>query len=284
MQTKQRGSGWSIALVFNLYRIFGYQFIYYLMYPVTFFYFIFADNVKKSLKVYYQHLGYEFNNRVYYEHLRMFAITMVDRFITKASPESYEFIYDDKKRPIEIFQNATILILSHFGGWAASSNSSRTDNTINIVMKEALKGDIKKIEDSLGYKSNTKVIDISQGPIAVSIAIANALMNDEVVAIMGDRASNENAKSALKFLGEDAYFNKNPFEIAYKMRKPIMIYFVIWIGMQKYRVEYIEIIIDYEKEANMAIIEAMQIYVSKYEKLVRKYPNQWLNFYDFWAK
>jgi len=284
MQTKQRGSGWSIRLVFNLYKLFGYKFIYYLMYPVTFFYFIFAGNVKDALRIYYKHLGYEFNNWVYYEHLRMFAITMVDRFITKVSPESYEFVYDNHERIVNVFNHATILVLSHFGGWAAASNSSKANNTMNIVMKEALKGSIKQIENSLGYKTNIKVIDINTGPIAISIAIANALMNDEVVAIMGDRGANKNADIALDFLGERAYFNRNPFQIAYKMQKPIVVYFVIWIGIQKYKVEYIEIQINQTKKSEIAIDEAMKIYVHKYEEIVRKYPNQWLNFYDFWAK
>jgi len=284
MQTKQRGSGWSIKLVFNLYKLFGYKFIYYLMYPVTFFYFIFATNVKEALRIYYKQIGLEFNNWVYYEHLRVFAITMVDRFITKADPSSYTFIYDDPDRPLEIFEHATILVLSHFGGWAASSNSSRTKNRMNIVMKEALKGDIKEIEESLGYKETIKVIDINTGPIAVSIAIANALMNDEVVATMGDRASNPKANIAVEFFGKEAYFNKNPFQIAYKMRKPLVIYFVILTGMQKYKIEFYEVDIDYEGDENKAIRDAVEFYVKKYEEVLRKYPNQWLNFYDFWAK
>ena len=284
MQTKQRGSGWSIKLVFNLYKLFGYKFIYYLMYPVTFFYFIFAINVKEALRIYYKQIGLEFNNWVYYEHLRVFAITMVDRFITKADPSSYTFIYDDPDRPLEIFEHATILVLSHFGGWAASSNSSRTKNRMNIVMKEALKGDIKEIEESLGYKETIKVIDINTGPIAVSIAIANALMNDEVVATMGDRASNPKANIAVEFFGKEAYFNKNPFQIAYKMRKPLVIYFVILTGMQKYKIEFYEVDIDYEEDENKAIRDAVEFYVKKYEEVLRKYPNQWLNFYDFWAK
>jgi predicted LPLAT superfamily acyltransferase len=284
MQTKQRGSGWSIRLVFNLYKLFGYRFIYYLMYPVTFFYFIFASNVKEALRIYYKQIGLEFNNWVYYEHLRMFAITMVDRFITKADPQSYTFVYDDPNRPLEIFEHATILVLSHFGGWAASSNSSRTKNRMNIVMKEALKGSIKEIEDALGYKETIKVIDINKGPIAVSISIANALMADEVVAIMGDRASNPNANIALEFFGKEAFFNKNPFEIAYKMKKPLVIYFVAWIDLQKYNVEFYEIEMDYSKSKDEVIKSAMQDYVAYYEAVLRKHPNQWLNFYDFWAQ
>ncbi|XQC05512.1 hypothetical protein ACOAJ8_11270 [Arcobacter cryaerophilus gv. pseudocryaerophilus] len=63
MATIQRGSGWSIKLVFTLYKFFGYKFTYYLMYPVTFFYFIFASNVYKSLKIYYEKLNIPFTKK-----------------------------------------------------------------------------------------------------------------------------------------------------------------------------------------------------------------------------
>ena len=66
MSAKQRGSGWSIKLVFNLYKLFGYNFIYYLMYPVSFFYFLFAKNVRIALKDYYKNLDQEFNNWIYF--------------------------------------------------------------------------------------------------------------------------------------------------------------------------------------------------------------------------
>lgn len=284
MATKQRGSAWSIKLVFNLYRIFGYKFIYYLMYPVSLFYALISTDVKVALRDYYAHLGQEMNFYTYFEHSRIFAITMVDRFITKADPSAYKFVYDDPDRPLEIFSNATILVLSHFGGWAASSNSSRSTNVMNIVMQEALKDGIKDIENELGYKSTQKIIDINQGPIAVSINIANALMQNEVVAIMGDRASNPNATVAVEFLGEKALFNKNPFQIAYKMKKPLVAYFVMLTGKQEYKIEFIEIDVKYDKKADEAIESALKEYVKKYEEVVRRYPQQWFNLYDFWQK
>lgn len=282
-KTKQRGSGWSIKLVFNLYKLFGYKFIYYLMYPVTFFYFLVASNVRASLKIYYEHLGVKFTNLVYFEHLRIFAVTMVDRFITKVDSKSYQFIYDDPDTPLEIFKHSTILLQSHFGGWASSSNVSRTTNKIHVVMQESLMDSIKEIEESIGIKSNISVIDLNKGTISVSIAIANALMEDEIVAIMGDRASNEKSLIESEFLGKKANFNKNPFQIAYKMSKPILVYFVIYTGIQKYKIEYLKIDMDKEKSESEAIKEAVEKYVSKYEDVIQRYPNQWLNFFDFWA-
>lgn len=254
------------------------------MYPVTFFYFIFATNVKESLKIYYKHLDIKFTNSLYYEHLRIFAITMVDRFITKVDPKSYSFVYDDGDTPLEIFKNSTILLQSHFGGWASSSNVSRTTNKIHVVMQEALMDSIKEIEESMQIQTNISIIDLNTGSLSVSIQIANALMDNEIVAIMGDRASNKNSIISTKFLGESANFNKNPFQIAYKMDKPILIYFVIYISMQKYKFEYFKIEMDKSKTEDEAIAEALESYVRKYEDVIYRYPNQWLNFYDFWNK
>lgn len=284
MATKQRGSGWSIALVFNLYKVLGYQFIYYLMYPVTFFYFLFAYNVKSALKIYYHQIGQPFNNKVYFEHLRVFAICMVDRFISKVEPHKYTFEYDDIALPTKILNKGTVLLFSHFGGWAASSNSAHVTNKINIVMQEVLLESIKRIEDDLEVKDNINIIDLNEGTISVSVKIANALMQDEVVAIMADRASNPKAQMAVPFFEKEAYFNKNPFQIAYKMNKPILVYFIILQGIQHYKVEYLLIHMNQDKKEDEAIKIALTTYTKKFEEIIQKYPNQWFNFYNFWEK
>lgn len=283
-ERKQRGSGWSIKAALYVYKTLGYRFFYYLLYPITFFYFIVAKNAKDGLKVYYEHLGLPFTNKRYFEHLRMFAVCMTDRFVAKVDPEHYNFEYDNIAIPTKILENGTVLVYSHFGGWAASSSGSHVNNKINIVMQEAMLDGIKKIENNLERESHINVIDLNQGTIAVSVQIANALLNEEVVAIMADRASNEKAEIEVSFLNAKARFNKNPFQVAYKVDKPILAYFIIWIGIQQYKVEYIRIDMDKNKPEGRAIEEALAIYVKKLEEIVRAYPNQWFNLYDFWEK
>ncbi len=283
-ETRQRGSGWSISLVMHLYSFLGYRFSYYLMYPVTFFYFIFATNVKEALKIYYAHLSLPFNSKVYYEHLRIFAICMLDRFVSRIDSESYTHEYDDIEVPIKTLSGASILLHSHFGGWAASSNSIHADNKLNIVMHEAMLGKIKEVEEKADFKKDIHIIDLGSGTIIVSVQIANALLNEEIVAMMADRAANEKAEIEIDFLGEKARFNKSPFQIAYKMNKPILVYFIIFTGMQKYKVEYLLIELDQSKKEDDAIFEALNKYTTLYEEIVKKYPSQWFNFYDFWEK
>ncbi len=281
---KQRGSAWSIQLAIFLYRFLGYKFLYTLLYPITFFYFLVAKNAKEPLKIYYKNLGLEFNNKVYYEHLRIFAICLVDRFASKINPENYTFKYDNIEIPRKVLESGTVLVYSHFGGWAASSSGAHVKNKINIVMQEAMIDGIRQLEKSMGLKSQLNIIDLNQGSIAVSVQIANALMNEEVVTIMADRASNKKAEMEVLFLNKKAQFNKNPFQIAYKTDKPVLAYFIIHKGMQKYKVEYIKINIDKSKTEELAVREALTQYVEKLEDIVRRYPNQWFNFYDFWEK
>ena len=282
--TKQRGSGWSIKLVFNLYKLLGYKFIYYLMYPVTFFYFLFAVNVKKALQIYYKNLELQFTSKVYFEHLRIFAICMVDRFVSKIDISTYKFILEDENTPIQTLNDGCILLFSHFGGWAASANSTNVKNKVNIVMQETMMNSIKDIEDSIISTSNTNIIDLSSGTLNVSIQVANALINNEIVAIMGDRSANVKANKKITFFGKEANFNKNPFQIAYKTSKPILVYFIVFETMKTYKIKWIKIDMNKSLNEEDSIFEAMKTYVKKYEEIVKKYPNQWLNFYDFWKK
>ena len=272
--------------MFTLYKILGYRFIYILMYPVTFFYFLFAPKVKKSLSDYYNNIEKPFSNKIYFEHLRIFAVCMVDRFITKLTDEEFNFNYESKEKMSALLEEGCIVLHSHYGGWAASANNDTKDinNKVNIVMQEALLDSIKDIENSKELEDNLNIIDLNRGGIAVSIEIANALLNNEIVAIMGDRASNEKGEVEIEFFGKEASFNKNPFQIAYKTNKPILVYFIVFKSMKTYSVEYTKIELDKTVEEKVAVEKAMNIYINMYENTIQNHPNQWFNFYNFWKK
>lgn len=285
MKTKQRGSGWSIKLVFNLYKSFGYNFIYYLMYPVTFFYFIFASNVKKALEKYYSNINKPFNNKIYFNHLRVFAICMVDRFISKVAPNSYTFIYENRDEFYQTLEEGSILLLSHYGGWASASNLSKVKNKINIVMKEVLLKEIKEIEDSITEnKKHIEIIDLNEGGVTTSVKIANALIANEVVAMMADRPNDKKYIKELEFFSKNAGFNKNPFQFAYKINRPVLIFFVINCGKQIYKVKHQKILMDKSLKEDESIQKAMEAYIRFLEDILKENPEQWFNFYNFWGE
>ena len=287
MKTKQRGSAWSIRLVYRLYRLFGYTFIYYLMYPVSYFYFLKAQNVKEALKLYYARLGKVMTGKMHHDHLRHFAICLCDRFISLVAPLDYTYEIEKQEELEEALHQGGVLLLSHYGGWASAANCfGHLNLKMNIVMQEVLMQGIKDIEESIKGTSvsHIHIIDTAKGGIAVTLDIAHALQKRELVAMMADRATSDKNTKAIPFLGADGYFNKNPFEIAYKTNQPLIALFVRYVRPQCYVLEYTMMTMNQEKRMSDEVLRCMHLYAKAFEASVHAYPQGWFNFYNFWEK
>ena len=285
MAAKQRVGGPVVKTLYTFYKTFGYKSVYYSLYLVVLYYFLFAGNVRKALKDYYKKLGVKFSYRDYFRHLFIYALATSDRFISKANPEIYTFINKERAKLLGSIQGGAILLSNHLGGWATASNYFQADEAkINVVMNESMIQNASAFESLIEKKNekNVKIIDLSKGNIHTSVEIGNALLNNEAVAMMGDRAYNEKYEEALEFLGEKAYFNKNPFSIAYKTNKPIILLFVIFKDIRTYEMNFKKITLNKELNEEEAIQEGMQLYVNELTSILKQYPLQWFNFYNFW--
>ena len=287
MRTQQRGSAWSIKLVYNLYRLFGYKFIYYLMYPISYFYTFKATNVKEALSIYYKQIGREFTPKIYHEHLRHFAICMCDRFISLVVPNDYSFDIENREILESDLRQGAIFLLAHYGGWASSANCfGHFGLKMHVVMQEALIQDIKDIEVGLGSHniSHINIIDTQKDGVVATLEIAKALWNNELVAMMADRATSKKNSTKVKFFGKEGNFNKNPFEIAYKTDKPLIALFVSHLGPQHYKIDYTKMVMSKDKSMASEVDRCLGEYVERFEANIEKYPQGWFNFYDFWEQ
>jgi predicted LPLAT superfamily acyltransferase len=152
-------------------------------------------------------------------------------------------------------------------------------------MQESLIAPIKCIEDNLETKNpHLNIINLSKGGVYVTMKIATALLNNEIVAMMADRATEAKNRECVTFFGKNAAFNKNPFSIAYKTEKPLMGIAFSYQKPQHYRIEFIEITMNKNNHAEEEIHKAMQTYADFFASHVRAYPNQWFNLYPFWKE
>ena len=285
MSYKQRVGGNLIKLLYTIYKLLGYSFVYFSLYIVVAYYFIFAINVRVALKYYYKTIGIKFTNKKFFRHLFLYAIATSDRFISKANPEIYSFANVNRPKLLKEVQEGSILLLNHFGGWSTASNYfNENDIKINIVMNEAMIKNASSFEDIIDKKNKqcVKIIDLSKGMISTSVTIANALLKNESVALMSDRALDKKHLHQLDFFGKKASFNKNPFLIAFKTNKPIMAIFVVFQSIKKYKLIFNKIELDKNLKQEEAINKAMKEYVVILSDILRQYPDQWFNFYNFW--
>jgi predicted LPLAT superfamily acyltransferase len=95
----------------------------------------------------------------------------------------------------------------------------------------------------------------------------------------------EGAKTKeVKFLGEDASFPIGPFMLAAKFKVPVSFVY----GMKEGRYHYHFFgskLIDYAETDMEATSERiLRDFVDSMEKKVKRYPEQWYNYYNFWQQ
>ena len=279
MEVKQRGSALGHRIILFIYKLMGYSFVAFLLNFVALYYVVFTQSIRDNLRSYYKHQGIELTNIVYFKHIKSFAFSIFDRFISRIHPDSLEF----KRYNIEIIsllQDGGIILQSHVGSWASALHVlGKKFPPMNIVMRESTKEDINRVEESTELKNKTivKFIDLNKGGLVANIQIANALINKELVAMMADRVVDKNQVVNVEFFGSKVGINRNPFEIASKVKKPVVAIFVINTQIKKYDLSLHQIDLD-------TVDKMAQSYACILESIMRKHPNQWYNFYDFFKE
>ena len=114
--------------------------------------------------------------------------------------------------------------------------------------------------------------------------IARALQNNEVVIIMVDRVKEPKKVVEVNFLGRKTLFHSGGFEIAHMRKAPILACDIVRAGDQKIKIEFSDIITSSKEKKAEIIQDLAQQYADFLEIVVREYPWQWFNFFDFWKK
>ncbi len=97
-----------------------------------------------------------------------------------------------------------------------------------------------------------------------------------------DRANDKKYHKKLDFFNKKAGFNKNPFQIAYKLKKSILVFFVVYTKKQTYRIKHLKIELDYSKKEDLAVEIAMKEYINIFRKNFKRVSKSMVQFLQFW--
>jgi predicted LPLAT superfamily acyltransferase len=283
----QRGNGFGLYIVYLFFRLFGYAGLRFILWFVVLYFALTTPTLKRHLREFYLLCTGKFNFFIYYRHLFSFALIFADRFLSKKFSSRYHVRpFKEKEYPIDA-NKGVLLLFSHTGDWSICRNFPLFKNTpINIVMQEAVKESIQDFGKSLENENLNamKVIDLSEGPIAVAIRVAKAFQNGEIVAMMADRFLSKESSIFVTFLGHQIRINKNPFEVAYNRKAPLIALLSFRESDYRYDAHYHWLTpYDYALPKEEAISKAAQEYADILVEGVKKHPDQWFNHYDFFA-
>lgn len=112
----------------------------------------------------------------------------------------------------------------------------------------------------------------------------DALANGEAVSILADRTFGSQKTVSVPFFGEEARLPMGPFLLAVDRGVEAAAFFVMKESAGKYKIRVRSITADRSLPRRRQIEETARNFAAELERVVRDYPTQWFNYYEFWKQ
>jgi predicted LPLAT superfamily acyltransferase len=246
---------------------------------------------KSAVKLFRSNLGLKTTLQHYFSHFYSFGMAMVDRFFFLYSNRShfrYSSINEELIREEALKGQGVILLGAHVGNWEIAGNllQDRLPVKVNFLMYDAESQKVKSAVEQVMKNRNVGIIYISPDSPDTMVEVVNALRRGEIVCMHGDRILGAMRCEKVSFLGREASFPVGAFAIASISGASVLPFFALKSGFSTYSFSAFGPIriCDGDRGSRMLRIrQALESYVKILEEMVRKYPAQWYNFYDFWG-
>ncbi len=287
-QGKSKGKPWGYRIFVSILSRWGISPAYLLLRFVAFYYFLFSYKSSKNVLTYFhKKIGYGLGRSLIklYRNYYLLGQSIIDKVVIMSGiPNKFTFDFDgeDNLRKIVGLQKGGLLLSAHLGNWEIAGHLlKRLDTRINIVMFDGEHRQIKEYIAEVTGKRAVNVILI-KNDLSHIYAISEAFKNNELVCIHADRFIEGNKTLTSEFLGGKAKFPMGPFVLAAKFKVPVSFVFALKETHLHYHFFASEIK-DYSHLSKDALMQQMlDDFVIEMEIKIKKYPEQWYNYYNFW--
>lgn len=288
-QGKTRGGLLGHQIFVIILQYLGLAPAYFLLYFVSFYYFIFSRKSNRFIYSYFRNIHHYSSckaRRAVYRNYYVFGQILIDKVaIYSGLADKFTFDLDDEVH-LAAMDKGGFMISAHIGNWEMSGKKSdRIKKTMNLVMLDEEHQRIKDYLESVMKERNVNIIPIKDD-LSHLISIRQALDRGELIAIHGDRFMKGMKTLKAQFLGKEARFPEGPFYLALRMNAPVSFAFAMKEGPKHYHF-YATPSKIYDLPVGKRITEEnlmplLKDYIQALEAILKKYPEQWFNYYDFW--
>ncbi len=265
--------------------------LYPILYVVIPFYLLFARRGYNAIYSY-------FKNRFHYSSLKAFYYTYInhltfgkvvlDKFALLAGNASQFKIQVESEASVSMYfekESGFIMAGAHVGNPEIGGIGIKDKKkVINGIIFGGERASFQAQRDKVFGDAKINFVPV-MSDMSHLLTIKNVLEKGEIVMVACDRMMGSLKSFNLPFLGEEAMFPAGMFRIAGQLRVPMLAYFVMKEKGLNYRIYLRELPFPEGEESSVKIAEAYaKSYVKELGNVVKKYPEQWFNFYPFWGK
>ena len=289
MEWKGRTDGlpWMIRSLVAVMRVLDRRAIYLVMALIVPFYMIFNHNGYKAIyRFFRQRFGLgplKSFLKVYANHFR-FGQVIVDRYAAYAG-KRFRFDFDGNDMFLAMLNQpgGFVQLSSHIGnyemvGYSLTSTTKRINGLFYGGESEVMMDFRRKILSM----HNIGLIEVN-GSMEHIFQMNAAIDRGEIVSMTGDRMLGSPKSFRCQFMGADANFPMGPFALAVQKEVPIVAVFCMRDKGGVYKVYVRKITAAPGLPPRASMQDMAQKFAVELEAMVRLYPTQWFNYYDFWS-
>ena len=275
-------------------RLAGRRFAGWILYVVAFYYALIRGLARRASRDYLRRVGQPSGFWHVVRHLHTFAQVSLDRlFFMTGRLSAFEVEQKNHDRLAEAARSGRGMLLlgAHLGSFdVMRCRAKEFDIPVNVVVDFSNAERVNSVLRSLAPDMNTRLISLSDDPLAAVLEIKAAVGRGEPVAILGDRLPDTRGGDRVvktRFLGDDAWFPAGPWLLAHTLQCPVYFVAGLYTRPNRYALQF-ELLADEvkldRKERATALARYAQAYASMLETYARSAPLNWFNFYDFWSR
>ncbi|AYN69321.1 lipid A biosynthesis acyltransferase [Euzebyella marina] len=282
---QSRGNLLGYKIFIFLLRKLGIGVAYFVLRFVAFYYFLFSFKSSKCIYQYFhKRLGYSPVKSILniYSSYYTLGRILIDRVaISTGLREKFTYTHDGIKYIDDLLKEGQggILISGHVGNFEIAHyflENRYNINKISMVTTRDEQQSILDYMDSIVVKSQLDFI-LVKDDMSHIFEIHSALDKGGLVVFTGDRYLPGTKTLKASLLGKEAEFPLGPYLLASRLNMPVLFVYVMKETRKHYSL--------YARKANFKARDAQGLlneYTQSMEWIIKKYPLQWFNFFDFW--
>ncbi|MCD8304787.1 MAG: lysophospholipid acyltransferase family protein [Prevotellaceae bacterium] len=220
-----------------------------------------------------------------YENHCMFAQVVIDRFAMYAGKHFTLHIQDYEHFARLVEKPECFLQLSaHVGNYELSGYSLNSEaKPISALVFAGEKSTVMSSRRRMFGPNKVTMIPIMPD-MSHLYAVNNALSAGEIVSFPADRVFGSEKTVDVNFLGGLVSLPAGPFRMAVMRGCEVLAINAMKTGLRKYDIYVSSLNWDRGAKRNSQVKELASAYASQLEEIVRLYPTQWYNYFEFWEQ
>ena len=283
---KTDGQPWMQRSLIAMFRVLPLWLLYGVMALVVPFYMLFNKKGYQAMYHFFrERMGYgrwKSFWSVYANHFR-FGQIILDRFGVYAG-KKYRFWTEGQELmdELETHPEGFVLLSSHVGNYEIAGYSLKPKSKkFNALIFAGETATVMENRQRILSQNNMSMIPVKED-LSHLFALNAALDNGEMVSMPADRIFGSQKSVECQFFGAKANFPLGAFAMAVQKEVPVLAVFVMKEGMKKYHAYVKEIACDRQASRREQMAQLAQSFAAQLEDIVRRYPTQWFNYFDFW--